>query len=396
MIKTPFWRVPVALCCGVLALGSSHALAQSPAIDDATRARIETVLKQESCLDYAQISMSEWNRILDRFVVDTASERHMLTRFGAVKALHSQALTALTAFAKAPLSEGSTPSELSASLETMKKTYSDLNAQMNASRAADEAFLRLAIEAERSFVDMADIFTKVPDTCDVKTIATLKAQGSAAEGRRKEITIARKYVADAAIKREKMLYLSYEIRRNALLSAHAKATKQSLLAIKAQLGGILALGDLQPEFIRWMYSRSLRGIADGEVTHYMQYESSIAVIKEDIRKAKEYRVRIEAIQGVTPEMRAPALRNVDSFIEGQVKLLAEQEAMGWKGHLDRQRFIVADMLTIKDKYPTACGPMLEAFNRDTTDVKGIFTYRRHEAYYRSLMDVCWPYPEVLK
>jgi|GEM_PF-4076196 len=379
-----------ALFFGFFALGSSPALAQSPVIDDATRSRIETVLKQESCLDYAQIAMSEWNRILDRFAADTSSERHMVRRFGAVKDLHAQALAALTSFGKAPLSQGSTPSELSASLETLKKSYSDLNAQMNASRAADEKFLQLSIEAERSFVDINDIFIKVPDTCDTKTIATLKAQGRAANERRKEITIARKYVADAAIKREKMLYVSYEIKRNALLAAHAKATNQSLLAIKSQLGGILALGDLQPEFIRWSFSRSFRGLADGEITRYMQYESSLAVLDEDIRKAQEYRAKIDAIPGVTPAMKAPALRDVDSFIEDHIELRAEREAMGWKGHLDRQRFLVSEMLKLKDKYPKNCGPMLEAFTRNTTDVNGIFSYRRHEAYYRSLMDVCVP------
>jgi len=376
--------------CWFLASGSSYALAQSSTIDDATRARIETVLKQESCLDYAQIAMSEWNRILDRFVADAASERHMVTRFGAVKDLHSQALVALTAFAKAPLPQGSTPSELSAAIETLKKNYSELNEQMNTSRAADEKFLQLAIEAERSFVDINDILVKVPDTCDAKTTVTLKAQSSAADERRKEITISRKYVADAAINREKMLYVSYEIKRNALLSAHAKATSQSLLALRAQIGGILALSDLQPEFIRWSFSRSFRGLADGEITRYMQYESSLAVIDEDIRKSQEYRAKIDAIPGVTPELKAPALRSVDGFIAAQIKMRAEQEAMGWKGHLDRQRFLVSEMLKLKDKYPQKCGPMLEAFTRNTEGVKGIFTYRRHEAYYRALMDVCVP------
>ena len=40
--------------------------------------------------------------------------------------------------------------------------------------------------------------------------------------------------------------------------------------------------------------------------------------------------------------------------------------------------------------------MLEVFNRNTTDVNDIFTYRSHEAFYRSLMDVCSPFPEGLK
>lgn len=390
MIKTHLWLAPTLIFCGLFTLISSHALAQSADIDDATRARIETVLKQESCLDYAQIALSEWNRILDRFTVDPTSERHLLTRFGGVKDLHSQALVTLTSFAKAPLPQGLTPSEFSTALETLKTNYSDINEQMNASRAADEKFLQLAMEAERSFVDMSDIFLKSPETCDAKTITTLKAHGSAADERRKEVTIARKYVADAAIKREKMLYLSYEIRRNALLSAHAKATKQSLIAIKTQLGGILALGDLQPEFIRWRFSRSFRGLADGEITRYLQFESSLAVLNEDIRKAQEYRVMMEAIQGVTPAMKEQALRQVDGFIEQQKKLIAEREALGWKGHLDRQRFLVSEMLKIKDKYPQKCGPMLEAFARDTGDVKGIFTYRRFESYYRALMDVCVP------
>jgi hypothetical protein len=83
---------------------------------------------------------------------------------------------------------------------------------------------------------------------------------------------------------------------------------------------------------------------------------------------------------------------VDVFIEQQTSLRAKHETMGWKGHLERQRFLVDAMLKIKDKYPAACGKMLEAFNDKTTDVKDIFAYRRHEAFYRSLMDVCSPLP----
>ena len=340
--------------------------------------------------------LSEWGRILDLYVTNPASPKNVIKAFRDLKLTHADVLATLEAFSQVPLPKTGTPSEFSTALSKLQAEFARVKTVAESATAPDDAFLRIANDAEQALVDMSGILSRPPTSCPKDILETLKKEAHDANSRREEVTLARKYVGEASVRRNRMLDLVYVVKKNALLKAHSAATGQALNDLKSQFAGILELGDRLPEFIAWSFSCTARGYGDGEITYYLQFERGLENIAKEIAKANEARARFEAIKGIPDDLRNQALREVDVFIEDQIRVRTKYEAMGWKGFLERQRLLVAAMQKIRAKYPPACGAFLDQFEPRTRDVKDIFEYRGHEAFYKTLVNVCGAGPKGVR
>lgn len=315
---------------------------------------VDQLVKMKSCITNLNNAASHFERANNIWITDKESAFSVSKRFELVKDFHAKYRQDIEAFAKKFDETAGNKNEILEKLSKLNHSRMDLAVTFDSVDRIDQSFVISLTGIDDVFMDIGSKYMAIAENCKEFAKQELDEATGAINELRDDISYLQSYITISSQKRSSLFEAIYYGILAKLTQRYADIEQVNIDQARLDLQRVLVSETILDNITQWWADTHGRtGLGQGLIGLYLQYTKPLAIMKNDLLRAKVIETQL-----ADPALDPDSVRSLNAEFRPKVDLLARQigdlENKGHEGILLQQSAMNKRRIETIDLYAEAC------------------------------------------